>query len=214
MFESEGGVSPGLRILIADAAPIFAQAVADLLRSDPSVANTLDARFGPPDLLTLQRVDPAITVLDPLQIPRLDAFIEEARSHRPDMQFVAFASRPSIELAQFCIELNLRGFLPKSAEPATFVRAMRVVAAGGSYVDKAYGRRLILNAGNGRATLSAREESVLRLVSQGDPATRIAESLGVSVKTVDTQRARAMTKLGLADRRALIRHAMARGWLD
>ncbi len=41
----------------------------------------------------------------------------------------------------------------------------------------------------------------------------IADRLGLSVKTVEMYRARALEKLGLANRAALVRYALERGWL-
>jgi DNA-binding NarL/FixJ family response regulator len=55
---------------------------------------------------------------------------------------------------------------------------------------------------------------VIREVARGYTNREIADRLGLSVKTVETYRARAMEKLGLANRAALVRYALARGWLE
>ena len=61
-------------------------------------------------------------------------------------------------------------------------------------------------------TLAPREEQVLRLVAEGWSASEIAAQLGVSPKTVETQRKRGYEKLGLS-RRTLTRYALRAGWL-
>jgi DNA-binding CsgD family transcriptional regulator len=61
--------------------------------------------------------------------------------------------------------------------------------------------------------LSAREAEVIKQVARGHTNQEIADQLSLSIKTVETYRARAMEKLGLANRAALVRYALARGWL-
>ena len=62
--------------------------------------------------------------------------------------------------------------------------------------------------------LSEREQQVIRRVAQGYTNREIAEQLHLSVKTVETYRARAMEKLGLKTRAQLVRYAARRGLLD
>ena len=63
------------------------------------------------------------------------------------------------------------------------------------------------------AELSKRESEVLRLVSHGHSHKEIAAQLAVSLKTVETYKARSMEKLGLRSRVDIIRHASEAGWL-
>jgi DNA-binding CsgD family transcriptional regulator len=62
--------------------------------------------------------------------------------------------------------------------------------------------------------LSARERDVLLLLAQGNSNQQIADRIGVSVKTVETYRARLREKLGLSRRAELYRFAAESGLLD
>ena len=62
--------------------------------------------------------------------------------------------------------------------------------------------------------MSERELHVIRQVARGYTNQEVAEKLSLSVKTVETYRARAMEKLGLTSRAALVRYAMEQGWLN
>src|SRR5438128_1879776 len=64
------------------------------------------------------------------------------------------------------------------------------------------------------AELSERETDVVRLIAQGYSNKEIATQLNLSVKTVETYKARAMEKIGLDSRVALVRYALQRGWLQ
>ena len=61
--------------------------------------------------------------------------------------------------------------------------------------------------------LSDRETEVLRLIARGFPLKEIAATLDVSVRTVETYRARAMEKTALRNRADVVRYAAERGWL-
>jgi DNA-binding NarL/FixJ family response regulator len=76
-----------------------------------------------------------------------------------------------------------------------------------------------VTAGGRRATaagvrLTRREEDVLRFVALGFLAKEIAGRLGISIKTVETHKAKAMIKLGLKNRIHIVRYAMLQGWLE
>jgi DNA-binding NarL/FixJ family response regulator len=63
------------------------------------------------------------------------------------------------------------------------------------------------------AELSEREAEVVKRIAHGHSNKEIASQLNLSVKTVETYRARAMEKLGLESRAALVRYALEQGWL-
>ena len=63
------------------------------------------------------------------------------------------------------------------------------------------------------ASLSEREVEVIRLVAQGHTSKEMAQSLGLSPRTLETYKARAMAKLNLRTRADLIRYALRSGWL-
>jgi DNA-binding CsgD family transcriptional regulator len=63
-------------------------------------------------------------------------------------------------------------------------------------------------------SLTDRERDVLRLLAQGHTNREVAELLGLSVKTVETYRARLSNKLGLRGRAAIFRFAYEEGLLD
>jgi len=62
--------------------------------------------------------------------------------------------------------------------------------------------------------LSERETDVLRLIALGHTNAEIAEKLYISVRTVETHRARVQQKLGISSRAELVGSALARGLID
>ena len=119
------------------------------------------------------------------------------------------------------LKAGASGYLLKRAAADDLIHAIRTVARGGSYLDPALtvkvlgglmGRPAQAGAPPGDA-LSDREEEVMRLIARGFTNREIAAQLDVSVKTVETHKARAMEKLGLDSRAGIVAYAIRRGWL-
>ncbi|WP_448627605.1 LuxR C-terminal-related transcriptional regulator [Geodermatophilus sp. URMC 64] len=109
------------------------------------------------------------------------------------------------------IAAGANGYVSKAAEPQEIVRAMRTVAAGGSYLSPTLAGYLLDDA---RAIkLTEREVDVLRLVAAGDTDLDIAEELVISVHTVHSHLDRIRTKTGMHRRVDLTRYAIDRGLL-
>jgi DNA-binding NarL/FixJ family response regulator len=62
--------------------------------------------------------------------------------------------------------------------------------------------------------LTPREEEIVKLIAEGHPAKSIAETLFISIKTVDRHRANILQKLGLRDRLDLARYAIRAGLIE
>jgi DNA-binding NarL/FixJ family response regulator len=113
------------------------------------------------------------------------------------------------------------GYILKQSDPLEFLQAIRVVAAGGLYLDPAMTSQFAdgllatrpSGANEARAKISDRESEVLRLTSVGHSNKEIADQLKISVKTVEVHKANAMQKLGLTGRVDIIRYGVLQGWL-
>jgi DNA-binding NarL/FixJ family response regulator len=117
------------------------------------------------------------------------------------------------------------GYMLKKAADVELIAAIQAVMRGDVYVHPSMTRALLddivpeeigvpTDDAGLWATLSEREQEVLRLVALGHTSKEIADRLSVSAKTVDTYRARGMEKLALRSRAALVRFALANGLLE
>jgi DNA-binding NarL/FixJ family response regulator len=107
--------------------------------------------------------------------------------------FTAFGER---HLLAHGLECGARGFVIKNATPDEVVRAVRIVAAGGAYVDPSLSGELLRGPGAGQlAGLSDREREILSLLADGVANKDIAAKLFLSPETVRTHVRNAMRKL-------------------
>jgi two-component system response regulator NreC len=115
------------------------------------------------------------------------------------------------------------GYVLKRSVDTELLAAIRAVHRGGTFVDPSLAKLLVQDVLAKRGTksrpmrpakiLSDREQQVLTLVAQGYSSQQIAKRIRVSVKTVETYRARIADKLELRTRSELVRYAIRMGLL-
>lgn len=111
------------------------------------------------------------------------------------------------------VRAGASGYVTGGCPTSELLTAIRAVAAGGTYLTAESARLLLEDEGRHQVPLSPREREVMRLTALGHSNAEIGRRLSVSTKTVDTYRARAMTKLGLHGRSELVEYALANGLL-
>jgi DNA-binding NarL/FixJ family response regulator len=121
--------------------------------------------------------------------------------------------------AQQALRSGARGYVTKQSSAKELVRAIREVASGGKFIapeslrDKVYAMEAVSTSKplDPYETLTDRERSVLRMVAEGASNQKIAEELGLSVRTVETHRKNMMAKMSFENQAALVKWACARG---
>lgn len=132
-------------------------------------------------------------------------------------------ARDAVEAA---FAAGARGYILKSAREADLLDAVRRVSRGETYLDPRLvpimtapqearlDKAIYAPFGALPGRVSAREMSVLRRTAYGYSAKEIARDLDISQKSVETYKARAIAKLGLASRSDIIRYAHRAGWFN
>jgi DNA-binding NarL/FixJ family response regulator len=123
------------------------------------------------------------------------------------------------ELLSGALRAGAAGFVLKDAPAEDLIRAVRVVAGRGAWLDPAVTGRVLATyrraapAGDGpaRDRLTPREHAVLALIGRGRTNAEIAEALVISELTVKSHIGHIFTKLGLRDRAAAIVYAFDHG---
>lgn len=116
------------------------------------------------------------------------------------------------------LEMKGTGYLSKQAEGEEIRRAVRILAGGQRYVCARVAEQLVLSTFNAESdpvgALSARELSVMLMLSEGHPREEISNRLCISPKTVSTYRSRLMQKLGARNDVDLTHLALRHGLLE
>lgn len=144
--------------------------------------------------------------------------IAEVRDVSPRTRVLVLTVHDDAAYVRHAFEAGAAGYLVKEAADVELVQAVRQVAAGEDYIAPTMGASLLEPelprlAGPG-GELSEREVQVLRLVAFGLTTAEIAQSLSVSVRTIESHRSHIHDKLGARSRADLVRLARRAGLLD
>ncbi len=143
-------------------------------------------------------------------IPRL-------RADCPGTAVVVLTAQRDPSYAGEALRLGATGYVPKEAAGRHLLEAIRTVAGGGTYLEPELGARLAATtaaAAGAAPELTARELEVLRWIARGLTNREIAERLFLSVRTIESHRARIQRKLGRSRRSDLVDYALERGLVE
>ncbi len=212
------------RILLADDHAVLRAGLRLLIEAQTDMTCVGEAGDGIELLAQVERLQPDLVLLD-LSMPRLGGLtaLPEIRRKAPDARILVLTMHADDEYLRQSLRGGAAGYVLKQAADQELLLAIRAVMRGEVYIHPAMTRGLlgdlvdrsrdVAAATRAEDALSEREAEVIKQVARGHTNQEIADRLGLSVKTVETYRARAMEKLGLASRAALVRYALARGWL-
>ena len=159
---------------------------------------------------------PKVLVLD-LNMPggsSLEA-IPAIREESPDTEIVVLTMQQEPAFAREALRAGALGYVLKEAADDELVQAVRLAAAGESYLNPKLGARIASEPPPGPPDdLSEREVDVLRLIALGHTNAEIGEKLFLSVRTVETHRSHIQQKLMLSTRSELVGYALERGLMS
>jgi DNA-binding NarL/FixJ family response regulator len=210
-----------IRVALADDHPVVLEGVKTLLKSLPNVELVGLAHTGASALEVIAEQAPDIAIID-ISMPDISGIelTRQLAERCPDVKVIALTVHESRAYVQPLLKAGARGYLLKRSAADELTRAIRAVSDGGVYLDPAIAEKA-LSPHSGSAPdgvegedLSAREEDVLRLIAQGLSNKEVAARLGVSVKTAETYKSRAVEKKALRSRADIVRYGAKRGWLD
>ncbi len=209
-----------LNIFLVDDHEIVREGIASLISIQTDMEVVGQASDGETAFQQIQSCAPDIVIMD-VSMPNMNGIQATTHIHKvcPDAAVVALTRHSDAGYARQMLHAGARGYVLKQAAARDLIAAIRTVATGGVYLDATIAGRVVPNgdghtlAGGVREELSERETEVVRLIAYGYSNKEIASQLAISVKTVDTYKARAMEKLQLFSRTALVRYALEQGWM-
>jgi DNA-binding NarL/FixJ family response regulator len=211
-------------VVLADDHVIVREGIKTLVNAQPDMEVVGEAGSGGEVWRRVDELRPDIVIMD-VSMPGENGVEATARikTSWPDIKVLALTMHEDKAYLRGLLEAGAAGYVLKRSAADELIRAIRAVATGGTYLDPALaaavvdsfvGRKATVLRGDlAGAALSDRETEVLHLIARGYANKEIAARLGVSVKTVETYKARSMEKLGLDGRADIVRYALAQGWL-
>jgi DNA-binding NarL/FixJ family response regulator len=185
-----------ITVLVADDHPAMLTAVVDVLTA-AGIQVVGQAHDGEEALTKIETRRPQVALVD-VRMPRLGGVELARRVARvaPETALIFYTAYGDRALVTEALDLGVRGFVLKEAPLPDLVRAVELVARGGTYVDPVLAGVLAsATVTRGLPSLSPRERDVLRLLSDGLSNEQIGKELFISPETVRTHVRKAMDKL-------------------
>lgn len=214
-----------IRVVIADDHAVVRDGLRALVDAEAGLAVVGEAADGQAAWQRACELKPDVLVLD-LSMPGVSGMeaADRITADCPAVRIIALTAHEERGYVTRLLRAGAAGYVLKRSAGSELVRAIRAVAVGRQYVDPSLAGMLLAAGASGQgrredavsggaARLTRREGEVLRLLALGNSNKQIAGALEISVKTVESHRASGMARLGLTSRPALVRFALAEGWL-
>lgn len=211
-----------LRVFLADDHAVVREGLKTLVNAQSDMEVIGEAGDGMSAVRQAQDCRPDVVIMD-ISMPDLNGVEATARLKQecPAIKVLALSVHEDSGYLRKLIEAGVVGYVLKRSAADALIQAIRMVAAGGVFIDPLLAAKIVSTIvgradGSGEppsAPLSERETDVVRMIAHGYSNKEIAARLNLSVKTVETYKARAMEKLRLDSRVAIVRYALQQGWL-
>lgn len=204
------------RVLIADDHQLVRAGIRRLMDSIPGIEVVAEARDGAEafELIALHRPDIALLDLSMPLKNGLEVTVEVVAQF-PQTAVIIMSVHADLDHAREALARGARGFLAKDSAPGELELALRSSAAGHIFLSPQISALMVdslLHRGNSRGAeaLTQRQREILTRIGHGQSTKQIAAELNLSVKTVETHRARMMETLGIRRANELLRYAINR----
>ncbi len=206
-----------IRILLADDHTVLREGIRALLNEQPDMAVVGEVEDGRWAVHLAHELRPHVVLMD-IAMPLLNGLeaTRQIKRDHPEIRVLVLTMHDNEEYVRQVLAAGASGYVLKRAAASELVSAIRAVHRGEAVLSPAVTRVLIedyLRQGGAHREpapddLTPREAEVLQLIAEGYTSKKIAELLGLSVKTVQAHRASLMQKLNVHDRGDLIKYAI------
>lgn len=210
------------RILLADDHALVRRGLRLILDAEPDLTVVAEAADGAQALDALAAGPADLAILD-IAMPRMTGLqaAREISRRFPEVRTLILSMYDNEQYLFEALKAGASGYVLKSVADRDLLHAVRSAMRGEPFLYPgavtALIREYLSRDRDGDApggVLTPREEEIIKLIAEGYSSKRIAETLTISVKTVDRHRANILGKLGMRDRLELTKYAIRVGLVE
>lgn len=213
-----------IRIVVADDHAVLRAGLRLLIDTQPDMEVVGEAETHSQVLTVCRELRPGVLTLD-MSMPGGNGIqtIQEVCRECPETRILVLTMHDALAYFRMAIASGAMGYVTKTAASSELLTAIRQIAAGKVFtqatlaVDNTSEFKPPLTrtvTDSPLESLSEREREVMLQLAQGHTNQAIADRLLLSVKTIESYRARLMSKLGLRNRADLTKFAISSGLLN
>lgn len=210
--------SPAKRkVFLVDDHPLVREWLTNLINQQPDLTVCGEAESAPPALSAVGKTRPDVVIVD---ITLKDSsgleLIKSLKELLPSVTVLVFSMHDELQYAERALRAGAKGYVMKRETTRNVVEAIRRVLEGKLYISSAVAETITAKSVGGKDSaalspvelLSDRELEVFEMLGRGMGTRQIADSLRVSIKTVQVYCARTKEKMNLGSATELLREAI------
>lgn len=212
--------NPTCSVLIVDDHPFVRTGIRDFLQREKDFFICSEAGSRTEALSYCEKQLPDVALID-LSLGKESGLdlIKDMSVRFPSVKMLVLSMQDEMLYAERVLRAGASGYISKNSHPAELISAVRCILNGEVYASAAVQQKImksVRHTGGSQAidpvhTLSDRELAVFEQIGRGRTTSEIAEAMGLSVKTIETYRARIKTKLELQTSPQLVQRAVQWG---
>ncbi len=204
-----------IKVLLADDHSIVRAGLRRIVEESGDMQVVAEAADGREAIRLVNKTTPDVAVID-ISMPGWDGLevISQLQTQHPKLPILVLTMHEEGQYVVRTIQAGAMGYLTKQSAPEQLVSAILKIYGGQRYITDEAAESLALKVAKGSNgtspldSLSMRELQVLRRLAMGHTNREIARAYHISIKTVDTYRARLLKKLELRNNADLSRFAI------
>lgn len=211
-----------ISVLIAEDHKTVRAGLKLLINSEPDMEVIDEAGDGSEAIRLAQELQPDVMIMD-ISMPGVSGLVAAATAKRvsPGVNILILTRHTDRAYLNELLQAGISGYVLKQSDSDEMLRAIRIVAGGGRYLDPGVTGSVMgmmvtsqnHNENNPRGeSLNDRELEVLRRVARGCSNREIADQLDTNIKTIESQKASALRKLNIKGRSEIVDYAIVHGW--
>jgi DNA-binding NarL/FixJ family response regulator len=205
------------RVLIVDDHPIVRQGLRRVMENEEDLEVCGEAETARDARAAIKELNPDVMIAD-VSLRQGDGIelVRDVRAHHPQLPILVLSMYDEAIYAERMLAAGANGYIMKQAASEQFLIALRRVLDGSIYVSEAVGNNMIQKFAAGGSyistnpidRLSNRELQILHMIGKGMSTREAAQSLNLSIKTVESHRQRIKRKLNLSTGTQLVQYAV------
>lgn len=213
-----------IRTVIVDDHPVVVAGARALIETSNDIICVGDASNGADALELIGKTEPDVSILD-VSLPDINGLVltEQIIKRGYTKHVVIMTLYHDRTYVQQALQVGAKGFVQKCSAGQNLLLAIRSVMLGGLFFDPPTASEMTATPAEQNPTiartvgalgLTAREQDVLRMVALGYSNKEIAARANISIKSIETYKARATEKLKLHSRAQIVHFAVTHGWMN
>jgi two-component system response regulator NreC len=211
-----------IRLLLVDDHTVLRSGLRMLLNSHENMVVVGEADSGEEALEKIKELKPDIVLLD-ISMPGMGGMTALQKIKEiSEAKVLMLTMHADEEYLKEALEFGVSGYVLKQAADTELIQAIKEVAKGQVYVDSGLAQNLVKSMyhpsskqrSDYDSNLTDREKEVLTLIALGHTNKEIAETLMISVKTVESHKTKIMEKINCQKRSEMVRYALENGYIN